>query len=448
MATRDFVPRANEEGNLGTNLKRWLKGWFKDIFVGNTITDGTDSATVANIKDSVDKKHTQNTDTHTTSDSFKVGDDTNTTKHIYARNGDGNEPDIKYNHTDNVWEYANDGLTFKYLGGLQESVLSKTVNPTNLLLNGNFEHWYAGTTSAPDGWEVVTPANGSTARDAGTVKFGTYSTKLTYSTGPYAIREVGIQAEKGIEYWKGRKITLSCWVWCDTANRAAIQVFDGVTATQVYHSGGGGWELLTVVHTVQSTATVIEAHIQVRNGVADGYFDGAMLVEGSIPFAYIPNVEDNLYEQSIITVGPTSVLQNDANVNYNGERTEAGGYAYSGVLNQYMEFIIPMPIQDRSYDVVIDSMVVYYNTQDNPSYIDSIVVSQNDLDGTKTVLINHTDDLGNGSNGNANHDIVDSSITITATGDLWFYLKMLGCTASTDARFFGAVIKYHVKVHS
>jgi len=49
MATRNIVPRANEEGNIGTNLKRWLKGWFKDVFVGQYLTDGTNQVTVADI---------------------------------------------------------------------------------------------------------------------------------------------------------------------------------------------------------------------------------------------------------------------------------------------------------------------------------------------------------------------------------------------------------------
>lgn len=57
MATRNIVPRANNEGNIGTNLLRWIKGWFGDIFVSGSITDGTNSATVANIKTAVDDMH-------------------------------------------------------------------------------------------------------------------------------------------------------------------------------------------------------------------------------------------------------------------------------------------------------------------------------------------------------------------------------------------------------
>ena len=62
MATRNIVPRADGEGNIGTQLKNWLKGWFKNLFVSNELTDGTNSTTIADIKDAVNKRHTQNTD--------------------------------------------------------------------------------------------------------------------------------------------------------------------------------------------------------------------------------------------------------------------------------------------------------------------------------------------------------------------------------------------------
>ena len=49
MATRNIVPRANEEGNIGSSAKRWLKAWFKDLHITNVFTDGTNNITVAQI---------------------------------------------------------------------------------------------------------------------------------------------------------------------------------------------------------------------------------------------------------------------------------------------------------------------------------------------------------------------------------------------------------------
>lgn len=57
MATRNIVPRANEEGNIGTLLKNWLKGWFKDLFISGNLTDGTNNITIADIQDTIDLEH-------------------------------------------------------------------------------------------------------------------------------------------------------------------------------------------------------------------------------------------------------------------------------------------------------------------------------------------------------------------------------------------------------
>ena len=37
MATKNYVPRADGEGEIGTAAKNWLKGWFKSIFISNNI---------------------------------------------------------------------------------------------------------------------------------------------------------------------------------------------------------------------------------------------------------------------------------------------------------------------------------------------------------------------------------------------------------------------------
>lgn len=36
MATRNIVPRTTEEGQIGTTAKKWLKGYFKDLYMGST----------------------------------------------------------------------------------------------------------------------------------------------------------------------------------------------------------------------------------------------------------------------------------------------------------------------------------------------------------------------------------------------------------------------------
>jgi len=49
-----MVPRANNQGEVGTSLKNWLKGWFKQLFVGaDGIVDSAEKA-VMKIEATVD----------------------------------------------------------------------------------------------------------------------------------------------------------------------------------------------------------------------------------------------------------------------------------------------------------------------------------------------------------------------------------------------------------
>jgi len=194
----------------------------------------------------------------------------------------------------------------------------KSVNPTNLLSNGDFESWSAGTSSAPDGW---TFSGNTIAREDTIIKLGTYSVKLTYTDVlTYIYKE--IHTEKGIAYWKGRTVTLSCWVWCDTADEAKIRISDGDTATAYsdYHTGGSTWELITTTVTVGSSATRLRAGLFI-DGAADAYFDGAMLVEGASAFAFSPKPAS--YEEGVWT--PV----------YGGSSGSIGATAYSIQLGAY-----------------------------------------------------------------------------------------------------------------
>lgn len=48
MATRDIVPRANNEGSIGTASKKWNKGYFTEV-VGN-VTGNSSTSTKVNGK--------------------------------------------------------------------------------------------------------------------------------------------------------------------------------------------------------------------------------------------------------------------------------------------------------------------------------------------------------------------------------------------------------------
>lgn len=54
MATKNIVPRANEEGEIGTSGKNWLKGWFKRLFVGSDGIVDVNEKAVIKIEETVD----------------------------------------------------------------------------------------------------------------------------------------------------------------------------------------------------------------------------------------------------------------------------------------------------------------------------------------------------------------------------------------------------------
>ncbi len=163
--------------------------------------------------------------------------------------------------------------------------LFQNLNPTNLLTNGDFENWTAGTSSAPDGWGEL---GGTVARETSIIKLGTYSMKLTNTLSANAYVAQYLYATKGIAYWQGRKLTFGCWVYASAANRVKIMLRDNVTTAEMYHSGSGSWEFLTATLTVASNAGTlyVEPVIAGDGSSISAYFDGAIVVEGSSAFAF------------------------------------------------------------------------------------------------------------------------------------------------------------------
>ena len=163
-------------------------------------------------------------------------------------------------------------------------------NPTNLLSNGDFENWTAGTAVAPDGWTLYTDGNGATGRDTveSKGKLGSYCARL--SSVASTLTEIyfgGVATPKGITYWKNRKITFSCWVWCADAATARLDINTGAggVLNSSYHTGSSTWELITLSTTIPNGADEVTP-ILVLVGNSTAYFDGAMCVEGSSAFAF------------------------------------------------------------------------------------------------------------------------------------------------------------------
>lgn len=156
-----------------------------------------------------------------------------------------------------------------------------TVSPANLLFNGSFEAWSAGTSAAPDGW-ILTGAGASIAQESTIKKLGAYSAKLTRAGADCRITyTVSTDA-----YYNGRAVTFSAWVYTTAASRARLAISYGSgTAYSSYHTGNSAWQLLTVTATIGSS---FDVYLAVETGDVSAYIDGAVVVEGSSVFSFSP----------------------------------------------------------------------------------------------------------------------------------------------------------------
>jgi hypothetical protein len=169
---------------------------------------------------------------------------------------------------------------------------------TNLLENGDFESWSAGASAAPDGW-ILNVA--SIDRESGIKKIGLYSAKVTNAG-------VNSRLEQLYPYYNdyaGQVLTYGCFVHSSVLNAARISISDGIAATNSsYHSGGGDWEWLTATHIMNASPIALKARMfpDIANNNNFAYFDGAILVEGSVCPAFSPKPAPSM---SLITSAPT-----------------------------------------------------------------------------------------------------------------------------------------------
>lgn len=85
----------------------------------------------------------------TRQNTFEIGNGQTGDKSLVARNGDANPPKVRYNDTSNLWQYSNDGTTWKDLPPSADDVLPSQGGNSGKFLTTN------GTTSS---WG--TPASG------------------------------------------------------------------------------------------------------------------------------------------------------------------------------------------------------------------------------------------------------------------------------------------------
>lgn len=195
------------------------------------------------------------------------------------------------------------------------------------------DFWAAGDSAAPDGW-TISGSGAAVAKETTTYKGGPYAAKITSPAGATAYLYQPIETKRGLAYWKGKTVTFGCWVWCDTANIARIQIdANGVeSALSSYHTGNSTWQWLTVTMTVTTSAslTALWATCFLNAVSKVAYFDCAIIRETS---SIASTVESENWEMTSVTF---SGLDGDTDEEYELRCRIVNGY--SGSCYNYITF--------------------------------------------------------------------------------------------------------------
>lgn len=192
--------------------------------------------------------------------------------------------------TDLAGELARLRYQIQQLSGQTQWYVTPQDGPRpNLLADAGMEAWSAGTSAAPDSWTQV-GAGGTVAREGTQVKHGTYAAAVTRAgTDTYLTQDVTTVAG-GTKYIPSRTYTLAVWTRSTVASRVRIGLYDGVSVTySSYEAASGTYTLVTVQKTLASNATVLQIRLQVDTGDTTGWFDGAMLVDGTLAPTFMPS---------------------------------------------------------------------------------------------------------------------------------------------------------------
>jgi hypothetical protein len=168
----------------------------------------------------------------------------------------------------------------------------------NLVMNGDFEGWMAGTAVAPSCWTLV-GAGAAVAREATIIDRFTYSAKLTAALNTITYLQ---QTVPWSVHYKGSSISVGCRVHADDAQRVCLVLYDGVGSTfGGMHTGGSAFEWLTVTRTLDANATELTVRLYIVSGASIiAYFDGVTMVECIIP----PPIPLAHYGDKCYLIGP------------------------------------------------------------------------------------------------------------------------------------------------
>lgn len=192
---------------------------------------------------------------------------------------------------------------------LDEDEFNKLINRTftNMVKNSEFFSWFGGAAAVPDAW--ILTGNGATiAREAATVLYGPYSSKISKTTGDGdadTFKQDIFTAFKA-NGLGGRNIVLSVWLYVTKANNVRLTINDGAPYYSEYVTIINQWVKVSVQHTVQATPTDFEIGVEFDLDGADNYqvyVDGVSCVLGQADLMYYKNPLDDALQCYLYETG-------------------------------------------------------------------------------------------------------------------------------------------------
>lgn len=152
---------------------------------------------------------------------------------------------------------------------------------TNLVVNPSFE------TNITDGWTQYQAGTGGTwTQDATKYAVGAKSVKIKAGTA------VTVLQGQTIALAPGETLTVQAKVWCGTAAKAAVVIWDitnSVNRGECYNRKTSTWELVTAGY-YNSTGTTLNVRVELYNNANDGstvaYYDAVQAEKMAWPTAY------------------------------------------------------------------------------------------------------------------------------------------------------------------
>lgn len=182
-----------------------------------------------------------------------------------------------------------DGTLKAIAGQASTTQLAELAGATNWVLNDDFLIWAGGDAAAPSSWALsgagATIARTGTGLGDTATKVGPFSAKVTRAAADAKLSQYLLNATSFADaaILQSKSFTVGAWVKTGTASHARLSVADGVGTTESsYHTGGGGWEFLTLQHTLDASASYLQVRFEVNSSSGDAYVSGFTALPGSI----------------------------------------------------------------------------------------------------------------------------------------------------------------------